>query len=298
MTRLWLLPFSAVCAAGILCCNSLYYYPTDKVYTQSIPEEHQERFLESAHGNKLHLLYFPAEKPKALLLHFHGNARNISAHHRAFLWTVPRGYDLISWDYSGYGRSTGSPGREQIYRDSLAMLEYAVRMKEEKGYKLIVVGQSLGGAVLLGTLGSFPRRDMIDLVVADCAFPSYIELGNFHVKNATCLPIPLGSALFTDDYAPVRGYDGLRNIPILVAHCRDDKAVPFFLGEELFARLESKRKWFWELNCKHTAGFWEKENQLSLLAFFDREVISQDAGKSGAEQRAERMPDIFNSSNP
>jgi fermentation-respiration switch protein FrsA (DUF1100 family) len=279
MTRILVLPFYIFCTAGILCCNSLFYYPTDKVYTKNIQEEHEERFIDSAGGNKLHMLYFPAKNPKALLIHFHGNARNITAHHRAFLWAVPRGYDLISWDYSGYGRSTGSPGREQIYRDSLTMLEYAVRMKEEKGYPLIAVGQSLGGAVLLGALGDFPRRDMIDLVVADCTFPSYVELSNFHVKNTTCLPIPLGNAIFTDDYAPVRAYDGIQNIPILVAHCRDDTAVPFFLGKQLYESLENKRKWFWELECKHTAGFWKIENQLRLLAFFDQEVIHKNDGQ-------------------
>ena len=124
-------------------CNSLFYYPADKVYSSSIAQPHEDRFVDSLSGNRLHLLYFPSPEPKALILHFHGNSRNITAHHRAFLWTVPEGYDLISWDYSGYGRSTGKPGRETIYLDALSMLTYAARMKEDKGYPLIVIGQSL-----------------------------------------------------------------------------------------------------------------------------------------------------------
>ena len=256
-------------------CNSLFYYPADKVYSSSIAQPHEDRFVDSLSGNRLHLLYFPSPEPKALILHFHGNSRNITAHHRAFLWTVPEGYDLISWDYSGYGRSTGKPGRETIYLDALSMLTYAARMKEDKGYPLIVIGQSLGGAVLLGSLGGFEDRDRIDLVVTDCAFPSYVELADAHVRNATCLPIPLGGALFTDDYAPAGSYASIRNIPILVVHSRDDEAVPFFLGQKLYAHLENRRKWFWEFDGKHTAGFWQIANQRRLLSFFEKEVFGK-----------------------
>lgn len=269
--------FLVLAAAAVSGCNSLFYYPTDRVYDRSIAQPHEERFVDSLSGSRLHMLYFPSQNPKALILHFHGNSRNITALHRAFLWTVPEGYDLISWDYSGYGRSTGKPGREAIYRDSLTMLAYAVRMKEEKGYPLIVIGQSLGGSVLLGALGGFPDRDRIDLVVSDCAFPSYVELADAHVRNATCLPIPLGSAMFTDDYAPALSYDAIKNVPILVVHSKDDEAVPFFLGEKLYANLENRRKWFWKLEGKHTAGFWQSANQRRLLAFFEQEVLRKDA---------------------
>jgi len=254
----------------LLACNSLLYYPNDRIYKKGIPEKYERVYLHSKSGNTLHSVYMKSERPvpKAVVVHFHGNARNISAHYRAFEWLLAYGYDLISWDYSGYGESTGSPSPEAIYNDSLTVLEYAAALKKEKGCGLIVIGQSIGGAILLGALEGFAQREQIDLVVADCTFSSYKKIADFQVKNAVRIPIPVGVTI-SDTYAPINNFAAIRDLPILVSHCREDKVIPFPFGEKLYGELENSEKWFWELSCKHTAGYWKKENQERLVKFFD-----------------------------
>ena len=250
-------------------CNSLFYFPANKkIYNENIQEKHSIGFLESKSGSRLHYFYFQAESPRALILYFQGNARNITSSFKAFLWAVPKGYDLLVWDYSGYGKSTGKAARENIYKDSLSMLEFAVKIKKEKRLFLITAGQSLGGAVMLGGLGGFEDRNEVDIILADCTFWSYKEAARESVRSFTCLP---GCAAFpvTDAYAPYKTFSQIKDIPIIVSHCLEDEVIPFKLGVELYEKLESKNKRFVEFSCKHTSAYWREENQERLLGIFD-----------------------------
>lgn len=263
---------------GILCaenaCNSMLYYPSHKIYNEVIPEKHSEDFLLSESGNVLNYYLFPAEKPKGIILYFHGNARNISAHYKAFLWAVPLGYDLLLFDYSGYGKSTGSPSRRAINADAVSMLKFAADRKKEKGCKLITVGQSIGGAVMLGSLGSFEDVNEIDLILADCTFQSYIKISKA-VAGKYCAPLGWFRFAINDDFAPWKSFGAVKDVPVIVSHCREDETVPFYMGEELFGALENKEKLFLEMSCRHTAGYWKESNQKLLMSYFDEMLFGK-----------------------
>lgn len=278
-------PFVLFFVIPLAACNSMFYYPAnDKLYNEFIPEKHTVGFVDSASGSKLHYYYFTAENAKALIVYFHGNSRNINASYRNFLWTVSEGYDLIVWDYSGYGQSTGKAKRDVINQDAQSMLEFAIGIKKERGYHLITIGQSLGGAVLLGSLGGFEDRNEIDIILADCTFPSYVKVAKQLMWNHACLPGVFGIGI-DDDFAPYKSFGDIKNIPIIVSHCREDKTVPFNLGEELYEKLQSKEKYFVELTCKHSAGYWRKSNQINLLLLFDK-IIQKTEIDAPAETKS------------
>ena len=50
-------------------------------------------------------------------------------------------------EYRGYGLSTGTPDETGINIDAQTALDYIRNQKETEGGKIIVYGQSLGGAV-------------------------------------------------------------------------------------------------------------------------------------------------------
>ena len=257
-------------------CNSMFYFPANKkIYNIHIPEKHISAFLESRSGSRLHYFYFQSESPQALIVFFHGNSRNITSSFRNFLWAVPKGYDLLVWDYSGYGESTGKATRENIYKDSLSVLEFAVKIKKEKHLHLITIGQSLGGAVMLGALGGFDERNEVDIILADCTFWSYKEITREYIRKFTCFPGCVGFSV-TDDYAPYKTFSQIKDIPIIISHCREDKTVSFEQGEKLYEKLESKNKRFIEFSCKHTAAYWRQENQERLLGIF-AEILENSA---------------------
>lgn len=93
----------------------------------------------------------PANKGLArpvTILMFHGNAGNIG--HRvpiAKILEENAGCNVFMAEYRGYGLATGVPNEQGLMIDAQAAFDYVRQHKELKDTKIIVYGQSLGGAV-------------------------------------------------------------------------------------------------------------------------------------------------------
>lgn len=86
----------------------------------------------------------------ATILMFHGNAGNIG--HRvpiAKILEEHSGCNIFMLEYRGYGLSTGTPDEEGLMVDAQTALDYIREQKETRGGKIIIYGQSLGGAVAI-----------------------------------------------------------------------------------------------------------------------------------------------------
>ena len=84
---------------------------------------------------------------KLTILMFHGNAGNIG--HRVPIAKVLEehtGCNVLMLEYRGYGLSTGTPDEDGINIDAQAGIDYLRKQPETQGGKIIVFGQSLGGA--------------------------------------------------------------------------------------------------------------------------------------------------------
>jgi fermentation-respiration switch protein FrsA (DUF1100 family) len=89
------------------------------------------------------------------------------------------GFNLFVFDYRGYGKSEGTLSREGGYQDSLAAVKYVKIRTDIDQTKLILFGQSLGGANAMAVAG---RNDLpgIVRVVIDSAFSSYKSVAADH----------------------------------------------------------------------------------------------------------------------
>ena len=84
------------------------------------------------------------------ILMFHGNAGNIG--HRvpiAHILEENLGCNVLMLEYRGYGLSTGTPDETGLIVDAQTGLDYIRQKKETKDSKIIIYGQSLGGAVAI-----------------------------------------------------------------------------------------------------------------------------------------------------
>ncbi|MBN1500636.1 MAG: alpha/beta hydrolase [Spirochaetes bacterium] len=252
-------------------CNSIFYYPSRTDYKRKITQPYEEITILSKSGNKLNGWYFKSQqkKSKGLFVFFHGNARNITVHWRSFSWITEAGYDYFLFDYSGYGKSTGVAGARNIYYDGISALDYIIPLhKDIPDYKIIISAMSLGGAVMLTSAAECSYKDSIDLLFVDCTFPSYKKIAKYHYGNS-CMPLKILPPFFISDrYAPEKHLDQIADIPLLMSHCYEDEVIPYFLGEDLYSQLKNP-KTFWKLSCKHTAGYWRKENQTKLIDFLE-----------------------------
>lgn len=243
-------------------CSQLFYYPNSILYSD--PQDNgfklNEVRFETKDGHSLHGWHFPntldAKKPKGLVLFFHGNAQNISAHYPHLMWAREQGLDYFIFDYRGYGLSEGSPHQPGLYLDAMAALKLVHEWKEERDIpKLIVYGQSLGGAVAARALEDDPKLSEIDLLVFDSTFTSYTEVASRKLGRAW----PLAYVLVSDEYSPKESYSKFKN-PVLVIHSKADRVVEYQNGRDVFSLLATDKKWFWELeNAPHSAVFFVKE---------------------------------------
>src|SRR5438105_4764433 len=89
-----------------------FYYPNRVLYVD--PDRiglHPELVrYPSLNGKELTALFFKTDqKPKGTIVHFHGNYGNVSSHFPLSLFLLKYGFDVLAFDYEGYGGSQGTP---------------------------------------------------------------------------------------------------------------------------------------------------------------------------------------------
>jgi hypothetical protein len=173
-------------------------------------------------GERLHAWWVPARKPAiGHVLLCHGNAGNVGDRllHTELLAAV--GFDVLAFDYRGYGRSTGRPSEQGLYRDARAARTALLTRLGVVSAPLLYLGESLGGAVALALALELPPAGLI----LQSAFTSVRDMARRHYPL-----IP--PALVPDAYPSLRLIARLE-APLLVLHGERDEIVPLMHGEAL-----------------------------------------------------------------
>lgn len=208
-----------------LLLHSLLYFPSRAIIETPDRAGLAYRDLELAtnDGERLHGWWISAQKDlRGHLLLCHGNAGNVGDRvlHAALLTAA--GFDVLLFDYRGYGRSSGRPSEEGTYRDARAALTCLLAQPGVDPARVFYLGESLGGAVALDLALERPPAGLVLL----SAFTGVRELGRQHYPF-----IPAG--LVPDAYPSLRRIHELR-APLLVLHGDRDDIVPPSHGRALF----------------------------------------------------------------
>ena len=188
-------------------------------------------FADVSFGRGLHGWWVPATAPTiAHVLFCHGNAGNVGdrAPHAALL--AAAGFDVLLFDYGGYGRSRGRPGEAATYGDARAARDALLARDGVDTARVLYLGESLGAAVALELALAHPPAGLI----LQSPFTSVRDIARFHYPY-----VP--RALVPNAYPSLDRIPHLR-APLLVVHGARDPIVPLIHGEELFhAAPEPKR---------------------------------------------------------
>jgi uncharacterized protein len=238
-------------------CSGLLYYPTrslhyDPAKLQLKPEE---VFLPSKNGAKIFGWYFSAAKKpaKGVIVLFHGNAENLSSHYLSAVWLLNHGYDLFAFSYQGYGRSEGKPTPKHTVEDGVAALNWVAQKK----LPVIVLAQSLGGAIALRSIVELKDRSFIKYIAVDSTFPSYRSMGR-QVLTRSLITWPfqwLGWLVMSDEYAPLGRIGEIAPIPLLVIHGENDNVVEIEMGERVFEEAKEPKEFLRIPHGGHTDIF-------------------------------------------
>ena len=78
----------------------------------------EELTLKVSKDVQLSGILFKADKPKGVVLHFHGNEQNILDMESLAKPFVGMGYSFVAMDYRTYGKSTGELSEENLVSDA------------------------------------------------------------------------------------------------------------------------------------------------------------------------------------
>ncbi len=167
-----------------------------------------------------------------ILIWCHGNAGSINSRGEEFKRFVQSGFNVLLFDYRGYGESTGSPAVEGIFEDVLAVYHFLLKNGVE-WHTIIPYGRSLGSGPALHLAN---QRDVAGLILVS-PITSTLEMGQHAYPF---LPIKLLLREIIDNRKELRKYNG----PLLVLHGSRDDVVPFDMGRKLFEGAKSRDKTF------------------------------------------------------
>lgn len=234
---------------GILCllltlggCSSLLFYPEPgQPFTpEKAKLQYRDVTLITADGLKLHGWWLPAKAGvavKGTVLHLHGNGGNLAWHLGASWWLPEQGYQVLLVDYRGYGLSEGKPELPEIYQDIDAAFQWLDNAPEVQGKPLVVLGQSLGGALAVHYLVEHPERQrQLKAIVLDGVPASYRDVGRYGLSTywlTWLFQVPL-SWLVPDDDSAISAMAQLNAVPKLIYHSIDDPLVPLSNGIRLY----------------------------------------------------------------
>jgi len=153
--------------------------------------------------------------------------------------------NIFSFNYSGYGLSTGTPSVEGIVSDAELALQYFNEIKQNE-LPTIVLGYSLGGFVAL----QVSYLKLVDNVVIMSTFSSAEELESYLKKEA--LPKIVRPFLNLDVDKKLYTLNNINKIaelekPLLVLHGEKDDFIPPTMGKRLYDLSKSKQKYFVEI---------------------------------------------------
>jgi fermentation-respiration switch protein FrsA (DUF1100 family) len=287
-TRFRAVPRALACGLALALtlggCAPFFFHPSTERY--DIPAlakaDPEELWCDSTGGVRLHGLRIraAASPPRGTVVLFHGNAENVRTHVAALLWLVRDGYQLVAFDYRGYGQSSGEPGIAGVNEDGLAILDAVFRMDGVDPNAVVVLGQSLGGAVAVYAVARSPHKRAVKALIVDSAFAGYRRIVREKLQGfIVTWPFAVPASWTVDDrYSPQRWIGSISPVPVVVIHGTRDAVVPFADGEELY-RLAREPKGFWAVEgAGHVAALSKPEVREQLLAFLGS-VLPPPGGK-------------------
>ena len=202
----------------------------------AIPEGAESVWFQAADGTRLNGRFFESTtKPRiATIIFCHGNGGNISNVGWLAQRFTKQGFNVLTFDYRGYGASEGEAGSESgLYADGDAAVAFVLNEKKESPEKIILYGHSLGTTVA----ADVASRGTFGAVVLESGFSSASSLAS---SALPWLPRWL-HFLSKNRFESARK---LKNIhaPILIAHGDPDMTIPTTEAQLLFAAANQPKQ--------------------------------------------------------
>ncbi|KAH6833332.1 alpha/beta-Hydrolases superfamily protein [Perilla frutescens var. hirtella] len=193
--------------------------------------------LPTRRGTEIVAVYVRHPMATSTLLYSHGNAADLGQMYELFIeLSIHLRVNLLGYDYSGYGQSSGKPSEHNTYAD----IEAAFKCLEEnygtKQEDVILYGQSVGSGPTLDLASRLPR---LRAVVLHSPILSGVRV-MYAVKRT----------YWFDIYKNIDKIPQV-NCPVLIIHGTADEVVDFSHGKQLWELCKEKYEPLWIKGGNH-----------------------------------------------
>lgn len=205
-------------------------------------------------GVKLHGVFASVDNPLATLVISHGNAGNITHRFEMMKRLMRAGFNVLFYDYRGYGKSEGSPGEEGVYKDGRAAFDFALTLQGVDPHRIVLWGTSLGGAVAVDV--AFHRPAAAALIL-ESTFTSAKDVVRevYHFLPASLL---LHSQFNSMEKIPDI------SIPVFCMHGNRDSVIPYKLGRQLYEAARQPKQFYEIAGADHNDTYLVGGNEYML----------------------------------
>ncbi|KAL3618080.1 hypothetical protein CASFOL_038401 [Castilleja foliolosa] len=193
--------------------------------------------LPTRRGTEIVAVYVRYPMATSTLLYSHGNAADIGQMYELFIeLSIHLRVNLLGYDYSGYGQSTGKPSEHNTYAD----IEAAYKCLEEtygaKQEDVILYGQSVGSGPTVDLAARLPRLKAVVL--------------HSPILSGLRVMYPVKRTYWFDIYKNIDKIP-LVKCPVLVIHGTADDVVDYSHGKQLFELSQEKYEPLWLKGGNH-----------------------------------------------
>jgi len=185
-------------------------------------------------GEAISATYLQQPSAGYTILYSHGNGEDLGTVMTVCELLRQSGFNVLAYDYRGYGTSEGSAGESSACADIRAAYDHLTGPLGVKPERIIVLGRSVGGGPSVDLAAQKP----VGALILESAFTSAFR-------------IPLRVRILPwDKFDNLSKLPGV-NCPVLVIHGADDWIISSWHGRRLFAVAPEPKRHLWVERAGH-----------------------------------------------
>ncbi|CAO1315884.1 unnamed protein product [Diamesa tonsa] len=204
----------------------------------TIKETFDAFYTKTKRGNKIACLYIknPKKDVKYTILFSHGNAADLGMLASFYCRLIHHlNCNLFSYDYSGYGNSTGKASEKNLYSDIEAAWHALIKRYNLKRENIILYGQSIGTAC---TVDLATRYEPAGIVL------------HSPLMSGIRLLFPVKRTWFCDAFPIIDKISKIKS-PTLVIHGTHDEIIDFSHGLQIYDQCQNAVEPLWIKGAGH-----------------------------------------------
>ena len=247
--------------------SAMTFHPSRMAAAQEIPSGAEDISFNSTDGTRLNGWFFASHsKPEvATMIFFHGNGGNISNVGWLARRFAKHGFNVLIFDYRGYGRSDGVAANESdLYADGDAAVDFVMNKKGVRPEQIVLYGHSLGTTIV----ADVASRRIVGAVVLESGFSSASSVASSALPWLPRFLHFLGKNRFES----ARKLNSVK-APILIAHGDPDHTIPTSEAQLLYTAANEPKKLLIVPGAGHVVFSSAGEQYLDQVEQFIRESI-------------------------